>query len=258
MAAMNEQKVRASHILVKHKESRRLASWKDKDGKELKQRTVKQADEILMGYLKTIQSSNDPISKFHEIASVYSDCSSANADPAGDLGNFSFEEMQKPFSEATFGLKVGEITGAVVHTASGSHLIMRTKLKPTQVRASHILVKHQKSRNPVSRNIANNGEDGSKLDGKTIKTRTEEEADKILLEWLNEINSSNNPKDKFNEIASKYSDCSSYKRSGDLGMFEYGRMQKQFSAAAFALDIGEITQYCVHSDSGSHLIMRTG
>ena len=60
----------------------------------------------------------------------------------GDLGNFSFGEMQKPFSEASFALSVGEITQSVVHTASGSHLIMRTKIMPTQVRASHILGTH--------------------------------------------------------------------------------------------------------------------
>eukprot|EP01083_Nonionella_stella_P214815 773694_1 len=248
----NAQQVRAAHILVKHKESRRLASWKDPNGDALKKRSVQDADKILAQYLQQINSSDNPAAMFHQIAAKNSDCSSANSDPAGDLGNFSFGEMQKPFSEATFALQIGAITQNVVHTASGSHLIMRTKLMPTKVRASHILVKHKKSRNPISRN-PNKDTDGSK-----IKKRTVDEADKELLQYLNEINNSGDPGAKFHEIASKVSDCGSYSRNGDLGFFEFGRMQKPFSKASFALDVGQITQYCVHSDSGSHLIMRTG
>merc|ERR1719356_740890 len=123
--AANPKEVRASHILVKHKESRRLASWKDPQGDALKKRSVADADKILLSYLKQINESNDPIATFHQIAAKYSDCSSANADEAGDLGNFSFGDMQKPFSEAAFALNVGQITQQVVHTPSGSHLIMR-------------------------------------------------------------------------------------------------------------------------------------
>merc|ERR1719273_760447 len=172
LAAQAPQQVRASHLLVKHQESRRLASWKDPEGAAIKKRTVKEADAILLGYLKQINESNDPAATFHALAAQHSDCSSANSDPAGDLGNFAFGDMQKPFSEATFKLQIGGITQQVVHTASGSHLIMRTKLMPTQVKASHLLVKHMKSRNPVSRN-PNNDTDGSK-----IKKRTVDEADK--------------------------------------------------------------------------------
>jgi len=247
-----QEKVRASHLLVKHQESRRLASWKDPQGAAIKKRTVKEADEILLGYLKQINESNDPAATFHALAAQHSDCSSANSDPAGDLGNFAFNEMQKPFSEATYKLEVGAITQEVVHTASGSHLIMRTKLMPQKVKASHLLVKHMKSRNPISRNENND------LDGSKIKKRTVDEADKMLMAYLSEINSAKDPAAKFTELAAKHSDCSSHKRGGDLGFFEFGRMQKPFSAAAFKLDIGEITQYVVHSDSGSHLIMRTG
>eukprot|EP00483_Globobulimina_turgida_P006032 UN06042 len=237
----NPQQVRAAHILVKHKESRRLASWKDPQGKEINKRSVQDADKILLQYLQQINASNNPAATFHQIASQHSDCSSANADPGGDLGNFAFDEMQRPFSEASFTLKVDEITQKVVHTASGSHLIMRTRVMPNEVRASHILIKHIKSRNPVSRNPNND------MDGKKIKKRSVKEADKQLLQYLNEINNSNDPGTKFHEIASKVSDCGSYRKSGDLGFFEFGRMQKPFSKASFALDIGQITQYVVHS-----------
>ena len=83
--AAGPQEVRASHILVKHKQSRRLASWKDPQGDALKKRSVADADKILLSYLKQINDSNDAIATFHQIAAKYSDCSSANADEAGTI-----------------------------------------------------------------------------------------------------------------------------------------------------------------------------
>lgn len=60
----------------------------------------------------------------------------------------------------------------------------------------------------------------------------------------------------FAELASKYSDCSSAKRGGDLGPFSRGAMQKPFEQAAFALKVGEMSSP-VHTDSGIHIIQRT-
>lgn len=60
----------------------------------------------------------------------------------------------------------------------------------------------------------------------------------------------------FAELASKYSDCSSAKRGGDLGPFSRGAMQKPFEQAAFALKVGELSTP-VHTDSGIHIIQRT-
>ena len=86
----------------------------------------------------------------------------------------------------------------------------------------------------------------------------------------------------FEEIASAESDCSSYKRGGDLGSFGRGKMQKEcvdmfmrgfwrihrhgshcvvwavcsrFEDAAFALAVGELSEP-VSSESGIHLILR--
>ena len=118
--------VRASHILVKHKESRRQASWKDPNGVEIKKRSVDEADKILQGFLDEIlkiQDVNQRLQLFSKIASKESDCGSAQDN--GNLGYFTFEKMQKPFSEASFALDIGEISG-IVHSASGSHIIMRT------------------------------------------------------------------------------------------------------------------------------------
>ena len=61
--------------------------------------------------------------KFAELAKEHSDCSSH--DHGGDLGWFSHGQMQKPFEDATYALKVGEIS-EVISTDSGVHLILRT------------------------------------------------------------------------------------------------------------------------------------
>lgn len=60
---------------------------------------------------------------FAELAEKYSDCSSAKR--GGDLGPFGKGAMQKPFEEAAFALKVGELSEPVF-TDSGVHIILRT------------------------------------------------------------------------------------------------------------------------------------
>lgn len=58
------------------------------------------------------------------------------------------------------------------------------------------------------------------------------------------------------ELAGKYSDCSSAKRGGDLGFFTRGAMQKPFEDAAFELEVGQLSDI-VETDSGVHIILRT-
>uniref|UniRef100_K3WUY5 Peptidyl-prolyl cis-trans isomerase n=1 Tax=Globisporangium ultimum (strain ATCC 200006 / CBS 805.95 / DAOM BR144) TaxID=431595 RepID=K3WUY5_GLOUD len=60
---------------------------------------------------------------FQDLAVEYSDCNSGMR--GGDLGPFGRGMMQKPFEDATFGLRVGELSG-VVDTDSGVHIILRT------------------------------------------------------------------------------------------------------------------------------------
>ncbi|KAJ0456356.1 putative peptidylprolyl isomerase [Helianthus annuus] len=121
MSSSSTDKVRASHILIKHQGSRRKASWKDPEGRIINSTTRDDAVAQLKSLREDILAGN---SKFEDVASRYSDCSSAKR--AGDLlGSFGRNQMQKPFEEATYALKVGEISD-IVDTDSGVHIILRT------------------------------------------------------------------------------------------------------------------------------------
>ncbi|CAO1419073.1 unnamed protein product [Diamesa hyperborea] len=109
-----------------------------------------------------------------------------------------------------------------------------------EVQASHLLVKHKGSRRASSWKEEN-------------ITRTKEEARSILQEFRDQIDSGDA---EFTELAGKHSDCSSYKKGGDLGKFKRGCMQKPFEDAAFGLAVGELSQI-VDTDSGLHIILRT-
>ena len=73
------------------------------------------------GYRKQIVNGT---ATFEDLASQYSDCSSAKR--GGDLGPFGPGQMQKPFEDASFALKVGELSEPIF-TDSGVHIIKRTK-----------------------------------------------------------------------------------------------------------------------------------
>ncbi|KAJ7651599.1 hypothetical protein DFH06DRAFT_1041587 [Mycena polygramma] len=110
-----------------------------------------------------------------------------------------------------------------------------------QVRASHLLVKHSGSRRPASWKESN-------------ITRSKEEAIEILRGHQAQIGTS---AEKFSELARVHSDCSSHEQGGDLGWFKHGQMQKPFEDAAYGLQVGQISDV-ISTDSGVHLVMRTG
>ncbi|KAK2197098.1 bifunctional Peptidyl-prolyl cis-trans isomerase [Babesia duncani] len=112
-----------------------------------------------------------------------------------------------------------------------------------KVRCAHILLKHVQSRNPINRNT------------NTPVHRTKEEARDELGALLDRIKSSPRPDYEFKTLALDISECSSARKHGDLGYFDRKTMQKPFSDAAFALNVGEISDL-VETDSGIHIIYR--
>jgi peptidyl-prolyl cis-trans isomerase C len=90
-----KQQVKASHILV--------------DDKKLAQDLIQQLDEG---------------AKFAKLAAEHS--TGPSSSKGGDLGFFAEGEMVKPFSEAAFGMEVGEVTEEPVKTQFGWHVIKVT------------------------------------------------------------------------------------------------------------------------------------
>ncbi|GAA5922880.1 peptidylprolyl isomerase ESS1 [Sporobolomyces koalae] len=111
-------KVRASHLLVKHSGSRRPSSWKEANITRSKQEAI----EILQGHVATLKNEPQLPQAFADLARTQSDCSSAR--DGGDLGYFGRNQMQKPFEDAAFALRVGEMSD-IISTDSGVHIILR-------------------------------------------------------------------------------------------------------------------------------------
>ncbi|KAI2613269.1 rotamase-domain-containing protein [Hypoxylon sp. NC1633] len=110
-----EGKIRAAHLLVKHRDSRRPASWRESEIT----RTKEEAMTIIKAHEQKIRSGAVSLG---ELAMSESDCSSARK--RGDLGYFGRGDMQVEFEDAAFGLQPGHMS-SVVETASGLHLIER-------------------------------------------------------------------------------------------------------------------------------------
>jgi peptidyl-prolyl cis-trans isomerase NIMA-interacting 1 len=98
---------------------------------------------------------------------------------------------------------------------------------PGKVHCLHILVKHAGSRRPSSWK-------------QSVITRSIDQAMLLVASFKEKIvaeaNSSDNNKsleNVFRAYATRESDCSSAKRSGDLGEFSYGTMQAPFAEVAY-------------------------
>lgn len=102
------------------------------------------------------------------------------------------------------------------------------------VRASHILLMYAGSE-------------------RSSATRSKEEAASEIAE----IRQSLEEGEDFAALASAHSDCPSARQGGDLGRFGRGMMVREFEDAAFALEVGGVSNV-VETAFGFHLIQRTG
>ena len=109
----HEIEVKASHILISLPKN---ASLKQEEAVKDKMKVI----------LQKIKDGTD----FAELAKESSTCPSGKK--GGDLGFFSAKRMVKPFSDAAFKLKVGEVSG-IVKTKFGFHIIKVTDRKEAGV-----------------------------------------------------------------------------------------------------------------------------
>ena len=115
-----------------------------------------------------------------------------------------------------------------------------------KVRASHMLIKHETSRNPLSRHT-----------NESTANYTQAEAAEEMKGWTAELKRDERPMaEKFAALAAHRSDCGSFQNGGDLGFFGPGEMQSQFEKATWNTPIGEVSE-AFESDSGLHIVFRT-
>ena len=107
---------------------------------------------------------------------------------------------------------------------------------PEEVKASHILISFK-------------GADRADPQITRTKEEAQTEAERIRGLILNQN------KD-FAELAGQYSDGPSKTKGGDLGTFKFETMAKAFSEAAFALEVGSVSEV-VETGFGFHVIKRT-
>ncbi len=105
------QRIRASHVLVAYKGALRSQATRSKE-------EAKKLADSLLGRARAGQD-------FAKLASEHSDDPTAKA-RGGDLGSFDRAGMVKPFADAAFALKPGEIS-SVVETDFGFHIIKRAE-----------------------------------------------------------------------------------------------------------------------------------
>lgn len=113
--------VQVSHILRRHVGCKKRVTWKGEEvsrSKEEASQSLAKLRNELIGLTK-----KERRGAFETFAKTLSDCKSAKK--GGDLGPFEWDMMPKPFADASFDLKVGELSD-VVSDKHGEHLILRT------------------------------------------------------------------------------------------------------------------------------------
>ncbi|HUV40173.1 MAG TPA: peptidylprolyl isomerase [Sedimentisphaerales bacterium] len=106
--------------------------------------------------------------------------------------------------------------------------------KPEQVRASHILIKPDTS--------------DPNIDPNEAKAHARATAEGLLKQIKDGAD--------FGELAKKYSACPSSQRGGDLNFFSREQMVPPFANAAFALEVGQVSDV-VETEFGYHIIKLT-
>jgi NIMA-interacting peptidyl-prolyl cis-trans isomerase 1 len=108
------------------------------------------------------------------------------------------------------------------------------RVEPAEVAAQHVLVSYR----------------GAKRASSEV-TRTKSQAKARAAEVLAKAKQG----DDFSELAQQYSDCPSKNNRGNLGKFKRETMDPKFSAAAFELEVGQVSEV-VETPFGFHIIKR--
>jgi peptidyl-prolyl cis-trans isomerase SurA len=169
-------------------------------------------DKKQLNAIKAIQDRIKAGGNFASLAQVESQCPSSER--GGDLGFVGRGMMVKPFEDAAFALKVGEVSD-VVKTQYGYHLIKLEEKRNEEIRVSHILklLVPSAADSIAARSLMQNIRQEF-LDGKS-----------------------------FSELATKWSmDKDSAKDGGSIGEYGEKDFPELFSAVLTQLRVGGITE----------------
>lgn len=213
--------VRASHILIKLDPS---ASPED----------------TLKAY-KRILAIRDKVVKGEDFTKLAKSKDGGSEDPSaqtngGDLGYFTAFQMVYPFENASYNLKVGEVS-MPVRTRFGYHILKVTDKRPARgtMKAAHLMVAANKQT-----------DDADVIEKARVKA--------------NELYTKLVAGEKFEDLVRAYSDDpSSASNGGVLPLFGTGattRMIPEFEEAAFSLNKDGEFSKPVQSDFGFHIIRR--
>ena len=206
----------ASHILISWQGAVRAGPKVTRSEEEARTLAARVRERALAGDL------------FAELAKLHSNGPSKHR--GGRLGVYRTGTMMPSFEAAVGGIQVGEI-GPVVRTPFGFHIVRRDAI--VEVRISHIMVPFVGA-------------------WRSQTKTTEDQARESIARARQRVSDG----EDFAAVAADLSQDSTARVGGDLGRIAHGQMMPTFEQAAFALQVGELSDL-VETPYGFHLLQRT-
>ncbi len=122
----------------------------------------------------------------------------------------------------------------------------------TEVKPQHILISPDSFLNPPAEKEPTDAEAEAQPPLSLTKEQAEAKAQQKAEQLLQQIKEGAD----FAQLAKENSECPSAEKGGDLGWVRRGQMVKEFEQAAFALEVGQISNI-VKTDYGFHIIKVT-